>query len=289
MKARISAHVHKGQAVDAERVTLTVMSAVVSVWKAIAVVTPALLPGPVLGIPTVGAMLLPIASLFALLCALLLRRASYFRVLRILVLLLLLGALLSVPALLLLLSALRLLLAPLRLLRSLYLLCPLLLLRTLRLLLLAALRLLSTLWLLSTLGPLRLLAALRLLGALWLLCPLLLLRALRLLLLLAPLRLLGTLWLLSALGSLLLLRVLRLLAALRLLGLLLLLFFILVLLWSRLRIAKCSGSQQQERKKCGADNSGSFHQVCLEYSLGLWRNISCTFWDGFGNLRARAN
>jgi hypothetical protein len=117
------------------------------------------------------------------------------------------------------------------------------------------------------------------LGALWLLCPLLLLRALRLLLLLAPLRLLGTLRLLSALGSLLLLRVLRLLSALRLLALLLLLFLILVLLWSRLRVAKSSGSQQQERKKCGADNSGSFHQVCLIYSLGLWRNISCTFRD----------
>jgi type VI protein secretion system component VasK len=117
------------------------------------------------------------------------------------------------------------------------------------------------------------------LGALWLLCPLLLLRALRLLLLLAPLRLLGTLRLLSALGSLLLLRVLRLLSALRLLALLLLLFLILVLLWSRLRVAKSSGSQQQERKKCGADNSSSFHQVCLIYSLGLWRNISCTFRD----------
>lgn len=249
------------------------MGAVVGVWKAVSVVTPALLPGTVLGIPTAGAMLLPIATLFALLCTLLLRRAPYFRVLRVLVLLLLLlGALLIVPALLLLLRALG-LLTPILLLGTLRLLCPLLLLRTLGLLLLAALGLLSALWLLSTLGPLRLLASLCLLGALWLLCPLLLLRALRLLLLLAPLRLLGTLRLLCAL------RPLRLLAALRLLSLLLLLFFILVLLWSRLRVAKSGGSQQQERKKCGADNSESFHQVCLSYSLGLRRNISCTFWD----------
>ena len=135
MEARISAHIHKGQAVDAERVTLTVMGAVVAVRKAIAVVTPALLPGAVLGIPTVGAMLLPIAALFALLCALLLRRAPYFRVLRVLALLLLRALRLLTPILLL--GTLGLLLAALRLLRALWLLCPLLLLSALGLLLAA--------------------------------------------------------------------------------------------------------------------------------------------------------
>jgi len=94
---------------------------------------------------------------------------------------------------------------------------------------------------------------------------------------LATLLLLSTLRLLSAL---LLFAAILLLAALRFLVLFLLLLLILVLLWSRPRVAKSSGPQQQDGKKCGADNSGSLHGVPFRYSLNLEPNINCIFWNG---------
>ncbi len=48
LEARKTAHYHEGHAVDAERVILAIVAAVIRVWNAVAVVAAALLPGAVL-------------------------------------------------------------------------------------------------------------------------------------------------------------------------------------------------------------------------------------------------
>ena len=75
LEAREPANLHKGEAVDAERVTRTIVAAEIDVRNAVAVVAAPLLPCAVLGIKAVGTALLPFASLFALLGDLLLLRA----------------------------------------------------------------------------------------------------------------------------------------------------------------------------------------------------------------------
>lgn len=75
LEARIPAHHHEGLAVDAERVTAATVVAVVVVRNAVAIVTASLLPIAVLGLPVMGAMLLPGVALFAFLCMSLLLRA----------------------------------------------------------------------------------------------------------------------------------------------------------------------------------------------------------------------
>jgi hypothetical protein len=67
LKAWESADLHKGKAIDAERVACTIVAGEIRVWNSIAVIATALLPSPVFGIEAVGAALLPVASLFALL------------------------------------------------------------------------------------------------------------------------------------------------------------------------------------------------------------------------------
>jgi hypothetical protein len=75
LKARIPANVHEGKAVDAERVVLAIVAIEIGVRNAVAMVAAALLPIAVLGVPVAGAMLPPVAPLFALLCNFLLVRA----------------------------------------------------------------------------------------------------------------------------------------------------------------------------------------------------------------------
>ena len=72
LEARIPANIKEREAVDAEIVIAPIVAAVIVVRNTVAVVAPALLPGTVLGFPVVGAMMLPIASLFAFLFMLLL-------------------------------------------------------------------------------------------------------------------------------------------------------------------------------------------------------------------------
>jgi len=67
LETRKPANLHKGEAVDAERVDRAVVAAEIDVRNAIAVVAAALLPSAVLGVEAVGAALLPFASLFTLL------------------------------------------------------------------------------------------------------------------------------------------------------------------------------------------------------------------------------
>src|SRR5260370_42105631 len=71
LKARISAHHEKWQPGNAESMFLTKITPEAVVGNAISVIAAALLPGAVIGIPTVGAMLLH----GALLGAVLFRRA----------------------------------------------------------------------------------------------------------------------------------------------------------------------------------------------------------------------
>jgi hypothetical protein len=75
LEARIPANLHEGEAVDAEPVTPAIVTTEIVVRNAVAVVAAALLPSTVLGLPTVGAPLLPGTPLFAFLCTLLLLRA----------------------------------------------------------------------------------------------------------------------------------------------------------------------------------------------------------------------
>ena len=74
LEARIPAHHHEGEAIDAEPVTSTTVAAEIVVRNAVAVVAAALLPSAVLELPAVGSMLLPGDPLFALLCMPLLLR-----------------------------------------------------------------------------------------------------------------------------------------------------------------------------------------------------------------------
>ena len=72
LKARVSAHDDYWVAVDAERVTRTKVAIVAVVGNSVAIVTAALLPIAVLGLPVMRPMLLPVALLLAFLPALLL-------------------------------------------------------------------------------------------------------------------------------------------------------------------------------------------------------------------------
>ncbi len=72
LEAWVSAHDNYGVAVDAERVTRTKVAIVAVVGNAVAIVTAALLPIAVLGLPVMRTMLLPVTLLLAFLPALLL-------------------------------------------------------------------------------------------------------------------------------------------------------------------------------------------------------------------------
>ena len=72
LEAWVSAHDNYWVAVDAERVTRTKVAIVAVVGNSVAIVTAALLPIAVLGLPVMRTMLLPVALLLAFLPALLL-------------------------------------------------------------------------------------------------------------------------------------------------------------------------------------------------------------------------
>ncbi len=74
LEARKPSHYHEGKAVDAERMTRTIVAAKIGIGNAVALVSTALLPSAALGRKAVGLTLLPFAALFAFLCDALLRR-----------------------------------------------------------------------------------------------------------------------------------------------------------------------------------------------------------------------
>ena len=74
LEARIPAHHHEGFVVDAERMTLAIVAAVIVVRNAVAVVAAALLPIAVFRLPVLSAMLLPGSLLLLLIGMLLLLR-----------------------------------------------------------------------------------------------------------------------------------------------------------------------------------------------------------------------
>ena len=223
LEARVPTHNHEGETVNAESVVRTKVSTETVVRDAVAVISAALLPSAMVGIPVLGAMLLPRALLDALL---------FLGALRIFIAALLLSMLLLVVPIL------------LRLLRVLLLAVPVLLLRLLSMLLLAV--------------PVLLL---RLLRVLLLVVPVLLLRLLRVLLLIVPV-LLRLLRVLLLAVPVLLLRLLSMLFRFALLVLTLLLlgmvlFFVLLLV---LCIARTRDYDKQRKNGCGG-NSKYFHRV----------------------------
>src|SRR4029077_18905564 len=77
LETRIPANLQKREAVDAERVTRSIVAAEVGVRNPVAAVTAALLPGAVFGVPVACSTVLPIAPLCDLLRLLLLLRALF--------------------------------------------------------------------------------------------------------------------------------------------------------------------------------------------------------------------
>jgi hypothetical protein len=67
LEARIPANLYEWEAVDAEPVIPATVDAVIIVGNAVAVIASALLPGAVLRLPIVGAVLVPGTTLLALL------------------------------------------------------------------------------------------------------------------------------------------------------------------------------------------------------------------------------
>ena len=67
LEARIPANNYQREAVDVEPVTLTKVATITVIRNTVAVVAAALLPGAVIGLPVICAVLLPYASLFSLL------------------------------------------------------------------------------------------------------------------------------------------------------------------------------------------------------------------------------